>query len=169
MVHGRCCIDVTTISFDHMSRIKFMNFTSEITLRQMLEYTSDEKSTSVQVMAWCHQAIWENIHTDLCHHMVSLGHNELKGYYTKVIQIWSGWKPYHLSIGSFFSPYRKKNTLWQQPKLQIIVQQCFLYNFVLVLFQFQCPMWYSSPLLLDITSKSSTTLDLYKNVDISSC
>ena len=35
---------------------------------------TDDKSTLVQVMAWCHQA---NVDPDLCCHMVSLGHNEL--------------------------------------------------------------------------------------------
>ena len=28
-------------------------------------------------MAWCCQATWANVDPDLCHHMASLGHNEL--------------------------------------------------------------------------------------------
>ena len=44
-----------------------------------LDHTYD-KSTLVQVMAWCRQATstWANADPDLCHHMASLGHNELK-------------------------------------------------------------------------------------------
>ena len=39
---------------------------------------TDDKSTLVQVMAWCHQAItWANVDSDLCHHIVSLCHNGL--------------------------------------------------------------------------------------------
>ena len=43
-----------------------------------LDFT-DDKSTLVQVMAWCRQAAitWANVDPDLCHHMVSQGHNEL--------------------------------------------------------------------------------------------
>ena len=43
---------------------------------------NDDKSILVQVMAW-HQAItWANVDPDLCHHMVSLGHNELNQFKT---------------------------------------------------------------------------------------
>ena len=41
---------------------------------------TDDKSTLVQVMAWCHrqQAItWASVDPDLWHHMTSLGHTEL--------------------------------------------------------------------------------------------
>ena len=39
---------------------------------------TDDKSTLVQVMAWCHQAItWANVDPDLCRKMASLGLNEL--------------------------------------------------------------------------------------------
>ena len=39
---------------------------------------SDDKSTLVQVMVWCRQAItWANVEPDPCRHMASLGHNEL--------------------------------------------------------------------------------------------
>ena len=50
---------------------------------------TDDKSTLVQVMAWCRQrqAInWAN-NPDLCRHMVSLGHNELMTVIE--IQLWS--------------------------------------------------------------------------------
>ena len=47
----------------------------------MPENFTDDKSTLVQVMAWCLQAItWANIDPDLCCHMASLGHNELIWY-----------------------------------------------------------------------------------------
>ena len=42
---------------------------------------TDDKSTLVQVLAWCHQATshtWANVDPDLCHQMASLGLNELK-------------------------------------------------------------------------------------------
>ena len=43
----------------------------------------DDQSTLVKVMAWCRQATshystWANVDQDLCCHMVSLGHNELR-------------------------------------------------------------------------------------------
>ena len=39
---------------------------------------TDDKSTLVQVMAWCRQAItWANVYPDLCHEMASLDLNEL--------------------------------------------------------------------------------------------
>ena len=40
-----------------------------------------DKSTLVQVISWCRQATsitWANVDPDLCHHMASLGHNELR-------------------------------------------------------------------------------------------
>ena len=46
-----------------------------------LKFT-DDQSTLVQVMAWCHQATRitrANVDPDLCHHMVSLDQNELIG------------------------------------------------------------------------------------------
>ena len=52
----------------------------------LLDFT-DDQSTLVQVMAWCRQATshylsqcwpsWPNVDPDLCHHMASLGHDEL--------------------------------------------------------------------------------------------
>ena len=41
---------------------------------------TDDKSTLVEVMAWCRQAqaiTWANVDPVLCHHMASLGLNEL--------------------------------------------------------------------------------------------
>ena len=52
----------------------------EIALMWMSLDFTDDQSTLVQVMAWCRQATtitWANVDPDLCHHMVSLGHNEL--------------------------------------------------------------------------------------------
>ena len=42
---------------------------------------TDDKSTLVQVMAWCRQATSHYlslVDPDLCRHMVSLSHNELR-------------------------------------------------------------------------------------------
>ena len=56
----------------------------EITPKWMsLDLTEDE-SLLVQVMAWCHQATghnWANVDTVLCHHMASLGPNELTRWF----------------------------------------------------------------------------------------
>ena len=61
---------------------------SEIALR----WTSrDDKSTLVQGMAWCHQATtitWANVDPDLCCHMASLGHNELKRWRMVASTLW---------------------------------------------------------------------------------
>ena len=54
---------------------------NEIALRWMPLDLTDDKSTLVQVLAWCHQATshtWANVDPDLCHQMASLGLNELK-------------------------------------------------------------------------------------------
>ena len=60
---------------------------SETTIESQLKWMTmdltDGKSTLVQVMAWCRQATSHYLsqcwHPDLCHHMASLGHNELNG------------------------------------------------------------------------------------------
>ena len=52
----------------------------ELALRWMSLHLTDDKSTLVQVMAWCRQQeaiTWTNVDPDLCRHMASLGHNEL--------------------------------------------------------------------------------------------
>ena len=43
----------------------------------------DDKSTWVQIMAWCRQATsitWANVDPDPCCHIASLGHNELMSF-----------------------------------------------------------------------------------------
>ena len=56
-----------------MLQINFYNTFCEIALRLMLQNTSDDKSTLVQVMAWYHQSItWANVDPDLYHHMESI-------------------------------------------------------------------------------------------------
>ena len=70
----------------------------EIALMWMPLGLTDDKSTLVQVIAWCRQATsitWGNVDPDLCCHMVSLGHNELNkicnlsaiSYKDRIIQI----------------------------------------------------------------------------------
>ena len=54
---------------------------NKIALRWVPLDLTDDKSTLVQVLAWCNQATshtWANVHPDLCHQMASLGLNELK-------------------------------------------------------------------------------------------
>ena len=53
-----------------------------------LEFT-DDQSTLVQVMAWCHQTTSitsANVDPDLCHHKVSLDQNGLIGVIALVLQ-----------------------------------------------------------------------------------
>ena len=53
----------------------------EIALRWVPLDLTDDKSTLVQLLAWCHQATshtWANVDPDPCHQMESLGLNELK-------------------------------------------------------------------------------------------
>ena len=48
----------------------------EIALKRMSLHLTDDKSTSVQVMAWWRQATSHYMnHLDPCRHMMSLGHN----------------------------------------------------------------------------------------------
>ena len=66
-----------------MLLIAVWGISCEITLIWMELDLTDDQSTLVQVMAWCQairqQAItWANVYPDLCCHMVSLGHNELR-------------------------------------------------------------------------------------------
>ena len=64
---------------EHMWLKKLIS-TCEIALGWMPLNTFDDESTLAQVMAWCckQQAItWGIVDPDLCHHLVSLGHNEL--------------------------------------------------------------------------------------------
>ena len=68
------------VIFKLMSAIDGWGILCEISLIWMSLDFTDGQSTLVQVMAWCvrQQAIaWVNVDPDLCHHMVSLGHNEL--------------------------------------------------------------------------------------------
>ena len=76
---GRCYNNFKSIISTHMLWIKFMS--TEIPLTWMSQNAFDDKSTLVQVMAWCQQAktYYSNqCWSDLWHHMVSPGHNELK-------------------------------------------------------------------------------------------
>ena len=58
----------------------WLKYLSGNDLRWMSLDLSDDKSTLVQVMAWCHQATSHylcNVDPNVCCHMASLGHNEL--------------------------------------------------------------------------------------------
>ena len=57
LVPGRCDRDFKNVSFEQMLQIKFMGTPCEITLRRMPQYTFEDKSILVQVMACCHLAI----------------------------------------------------------------------------------------------------------------
>ena len=49
----------------------------EFVIRWMSPDSADDKSTLVQIMAWCRQATLPNVDPDLGRHMRLLGHNEL--------------------------------------------------------------------------------------------
>ena len=51
----------------------------------MPQNLANEKSTLLQVMAWCHQAASHYLNQGLSHHMVSLVHNESKKMHQKML------------------------------------------------------------------------------------
>ena len=53
---GRCASMFKSIILEHMLQIKFMIISCEISVRWMPQNTFDDRSTLVQVMAWCLQA-----------------------------------------------------------------------------------------------------------------
>ena len=69
-----------TVNFKVILVIDGWGISCEIALRWLSLDLTDDKSTLVQVMAWCCQATqaitWTNVDPDLCHHMMSPGHNE---------------------------------------------------------------------------------------------
>ena len=65
---------IELVIFKVKSRINIFSISCEIA--PMWDLT-DDKSTLVQVMAWCHQATWAHVDQDQCHHMASLAHNAL--------------------------------------------------------------------------------------------
>ena len=56
-------------------------YRSSFAIRWLLRDLTDDKSTLIQVMAWCRQAAsyvtWANVDPDLCCHRALLGHNGL--------------------------------------------------------------------------------------------
>ena len=75
-----------------MLRIKFIGTFCEIALIMwMPQKPFDDKSTLVQVMAWCHQAlqaiILATVDPDLCCYMSSLGHNVLNLQYMRNLPV----------------------------------------------------------------------------------
>ena len=55
-----------------------MSTSNEIALRWMPPNTFDDKATMVQISVFRQQAItWANVDPDMCHRMVSLGHDRL--------------------------------------------------------------------------------------------
>ena len=56
LVPGRCGSNFKIVIYEHILLIQIMSTSCEITLRGMPENMCDDKSTLVQVVAWCHQA-----------------------------------------------------------------------------------------------------------------
>ena len=78
--HLEMC-NIKLIIFKLKSRTDIVNITSKIALRWMPQDLTDDQSTLVQAMAWCHQA--PSHYLGLCSPIPmlpygSLGHNELK-------------------------------------------------------------------------------------------
>ena len=77
---GRCGRNLRWVIFNFISNIDILCIPFEITLPWMPKDLADDESILVQVMAWCRQATSHYLSQcdhDLCHHMASLGHNEL--------------------------------------------------------------------------------------------
>ena len=75
---GRPGCHFKTAIFNLVLLIGIFTSSKDNALRWMPRDLSDDKSTLVQVTAWCQQAItWANVDLVPCRHMVSLGHNEL--------------------------------------------------------------------------------------------
>ena len=55
-IPGRCSCNIQLVIFKHTSRIDIFSISCEIALRWMPQDLDDNRSISVQVMAWCHQA-----------------------------------------------------------------------------------------------------------------
>ena len=72
----RCTCNIKWVIFKLMSRIDILSISCEIHLKWMPQDLNDDKSTLVQVMAWCLQAMLSHVDPDLCCHMASLSHNE---------------------------------------------------------------------------------------------
>ena len=53
---GRCGCNLKLVIFKHTSRVDILSISCEIALRWMPQDFTDDKSTLVQVMAWCRQA-----------------------------------------------------------------------------------------------------------------
>ena len=68
----RCGINFKSVIFEHISQIEFMSTSYEIAFMCMPQHATDEKSASIQGLI-----TWVNVDPFLCHHMSSLGHNEL--------------------------------------------------------------------------------------------
>ena len=56
LVRGRCRCNLKLIIFKLMSRVDILSISCEIALRGMPRDFTDDKSTLVQVLAWCRQA-----------------------------------------------------------------------------------------------------------------
>ena len=56
LVPRRCSCNFKLVIFKHISRIDILRISFEIALIWMSQYLTDDQSTLVQVMAWCHQA-----------------------------------------------------------------------------------------------------------------
>ena len=72
---GTCSCNFKSITFNLIWRIDILNISYPITHRGLPQDLTDDKSTLVNVIAWCgHQA---NVDPVLCRHLASLCHNEL--------------------------------------------------------------------------------------------
>ena len=76
-----CSSNIKSIFFKLISTInhKYILHSSESTFWWMPKDLTDDFSTLVQIMAWCHQATstWANVDTYLCRHVAAWGHDML--------------------------------------------------------------------------------------------
>ena len=77
---GRSESNLTSVFYKNISQIDIFISTCEIGTRWVPQNPNDDKSTLVQVMAWCRQTTdhyLSQFDPNVCHHMVPPGHNEL--------------------------------------------------------------------------------------------
>ena len=120
---GRCGSKFKSVIFETIQNSS-LDTCCEIALKWMLQNLTNEKSTLVQVMAWCRQATSHYLSQDLCYHMVSLSHNELNGT--------TMWREYKPKANSFLENVA---VIWNNRNLEYLIKFKLIFSFC---------MWFST-------------------------
>ena len=103
LMHGRCR-NFNTLIWKHIMQSISFGTRREIALMRMPQRLTNEKSTSLLVLAWCFQATSHyltNIDLDLCRHMPFLGHN----YFKNRQSLWCQECSYAMHVGNIVVNY----------------------------------------------------------------